>query len=78
MNIQPKYNLGDTFWIMKDNLPQSFVVMDIFIHVQHRHLGAYTIKTDVLVKYEDNSGTSRVQVDECRFYPTKQDLLNSL
>lgn len=77
MNIQPEYNLGDTFWLMKDNRPQGCSVTDIFIHVTNEYRGCYTYAVNVEIRYESNIG-ARTQVLEKFFYPTKQDLLNSL
>lgn len=77
MELKTKYKIGDRFWLLKDSKAESYPVDYITVNVFMEERGNYQSAMSTMIFYECNIG-ARVRVTEAGFFPSKQDLLNSL
>lgn len=79
MEIKTKFNIGDTFWVMRDNRPTECHVMRIYVEVHVEPRDNYASKIIIFIRYHDNFGEGRpVIVHEESMFKTKDELLKSL
>ncbi len=68
-----KFDLGDTVWRMKDNVPEQFkilVIKEILIREHHHKRSA--------VRIEYSTADNYYPTVESKVFATKQELLDSL
>lgn len=79
MTFATKYNIGDKFWLMKDNRPTEMTVNSIYTKVWTEPTANYGTKQMIQVQYVCEFPYSPKHiVSEEGFYPTKAELLATL
>lgn len=78
MKFETKYNIGDDFWVMRDNKPEKFNINRIVVS-QFREpngSGCYIDRVDIF--YYGGLSPREEFVAENEIYQTKEDLLKTL
>ena len=75
MKIETKHNVGDKFWVMRNNKPVEYVVYKIIISYNEENYDYMTHPTSQ-ISYYNHNGTEACS--EHTFYSTKAELLATL
>lgn len=82
MNIETKFNIGDTVWFMWDNTVKSGVVLKIVIQIYPEpsdpKIGQIFSMGSCNITYVILFGKDRITQEVDRLYSTKKELLDSL
>jgi len=76
MKIETEFNIGDSFWVMRDNKPKVFHIESIRTLSEKSSLDHYQTVSNTSVFYKVYGETTTYLEDD--IFRTKADLLNSL